>query len=278
VEQAPSTLRRWDPIVKLTHWGIVVAVIGNALVTREGSGWHIWLGYGLVALLALRLLWGLIGPAEARFSAFPPSPARAFEHIGEIGRGEVHQHRSHNPLGALMAYAIWGTLLVIAGTGIAMSGPPPADPWAKRDEHGAARSEADEAKDENESRERPSASAAGTGENGERQERGESEEHEQAERQDGPRQPPAVAPAPAATALPVAAGSPPPLRAVSVAVGEGAEDEEEEEEGGLGEVHELAVNLLYVLIALHLAGVLFETRRAGQQIVRAMIPGGSRRN
>ena len=43
--------RRWDPIVKLTHWGVVTAVIANAIFTEEGSGWHIWVGYGLAALL-----------------------------------------------------------------------------------------------------------------------------------------------------------------------------------------------------------------------------------
>lgn len=201
--------KRWDPIVKLTHWGIVAAVIGNALVTEEGSGWHIWIGYGLAALLALRLLWGLVGPREARFAAFPPSLARASHHLGEIRRGEVTHHASHNPLGALMVYAIWATLLVVIGTGVAMSGPPPADPWTERDEHGE-------------------------------QATAEAEEHgeEAEEREEG---------------------------------GEG-----EEEEGPLGELHELAVNLLYVLIALHLMGVVFETRRSGPQIARAMLPGGKR--
>jgi cytochrome b len=197
--------KRWDPIVKLTHWGVVAAVIGNALVTEEGSGWHIWIGYGLAALLALRLLWGLVGPREARFTAFPPSLARASHHLGEIRRGEVTQHASHNPLGALMVYAIWGTLLVVIGTGVAMSGPPPADPWAERGEHGeqVGGAEAEEAE--------------------EREERGEGEE-----------------------------------------------------EGPLGELHEIAVNLLYVLIALHLMGVMFETRRSGPQIARSMLPGGKR--
>lgn len=203
------TAKRWDPIVKLTHWGIVAAVIGNALVTEEGSGWHIWIGYGLAALLALRLLWGLVGPREARFAAFPPSLARASHHLGEIRRGEVTHHASHNPLGALMVYAIWGTLLVVIGTGVAMSGPPPADPWAMRGEHG----------------EQASAEAEEHGEEAEEREEG----------------------------------------------GEG-----EEEEGLLGELHELAVNLLYVLIALHLMGVVFETRRSGPQIARAMLPGGKR--
>lgn len=197
--------RRWDPIVKLTHWGIVAAVIGNALVTEEGSGWHVWVGYGLGGLLALRLLWGLIGPAEARFSAFPPSPARAMAHLGEIGRGEVTRHRSHNPLGALMVYAIWGTLLAVIGSGIAMSGPPPADPTVE------ARHEGRESGHD------------------------EREEHEGGE---------------------------------------------EGEEGGeaLEELHEIAVNLLYVLIGLHLLGVVFESRRSGGEVVRAMLPGGGRRD
>jgi hypothetical protein len=38
----------------------------------------------------------------------------------------------------------------------------------------------------------------------------------------------------------------------------------EGEEKPLGETHEAAVNLLYVLIVLHLGGVIFETRRSGR--------------
>ncbi|HCF24533.1 MULTISPECIES: cytochrome b/b6 domain-containing protein [unclassified Novosphingobium] len=222
MEPSTELPRRWDPIVKLTHWGIVAAVIGNALVTEEGSGWHIWVGYGLAALLALRLLWGLVGPREARFGAFPPSLARASRHVGEIGRGEKVRHRSHNPLGALMVYAIWGTLLVVIGSGVAMSGAPPADPSAVRGEHG---------------------------------EGGEGEEHEEASA--GPGQW-LIAPARADEG------------------GEaGTEDEGEEL---FEEMHEIAVNLLYLLVALHLAGVAFETRRTGREVLGAMIPGGNRRS
>lgn len=115
----------WDPLVRLTHWGIMATVAANALLTEEGSSWHVWVGTVMAGLLGLRLLWGLIGPAEARFSAFPPSPSRAIRHLGDIASGRRAQHRSHNGLGALMAYAIWATLLVIATTGFAMSGIPP---------------------------------------------------------------------------------------------------------------------------------------------------------
>jgi cytochrome b len=54
---------------------------------------------------------------------------------------------------------------------------------------------------------------------------------------------------------------------------EAGEAVEHEEENPLGDVHDAAVNLLYVLIALHLAGVIFETHRSGWEIVLAMLPG-----
>ena len=123
-ETTSPTRRRWDPIVRITHWSIALAVLANALVTEEGSGPHIWVGYGLAAILGLRLLWGLVGPAETRFAAFGPSPRKALAHLREIRAGSVTPHASHNPLGALMVYAIWGCLLTIIATGITMAGPP----------------------------------------------------------------------------------------------------------------------------------------------------------
>ena len=103
---APSL---WDPVVRLTHWGIAIAVLLNALVTEGGSLTHVSLGWMGMALLLLRLIWGVLGPTEARFSAFPPNPAAALRHLGDVLRGQPRAHRSHNPAGALMAYAFWAT-------------------------------------------------------------------------------------------------------------------------------------------------------------------------
>ena len=272
MENTAPAPRRWDPIVKLTHWGVVIAVIGNALVTEEGSGWHIWVGYGLAALLGLRLLWGLIGTRNARFSAFPPSPSRAIDHLGEIGRGEVTRHPSHNPLGALMAYAIWATLLVISASGIAMSGPPPADPAAVSGEHGEG-GEKGENEEGEEARERqraaqPAVSAASTAPLARGEEREDEDERAEARERSAAK---AAAPAEVPAASEVAAD-----RLAAYAEGAGIQGEEEGGEEILEEVHEIAVNLLYVLIALHLMGVVFETRRSGREIVRAMLPGGNR--
>lgn len=130
--------RRWDPVVKLTHWAVALVVLANAVIMEEGSAGHIWVGYALAAILALRLLWGLIGPAEARFSAFAPSPRKALAHLGDIAAKRHTVHRSHNPLGALMVYAIWGTLLVIIATGVAMAGLLPASGTERRVEQSAS--------------------------------------------------------------------------------------------------------------------------------------------
>jgi cytochrome b len=192
--------RRWDPLVKITHWGIAAVVVVNALIVGEGSVAHIYAGYTLAALLGLRILWGFIGPYAARFSSFKPSPARALAHIGDIRAGRREVHTSHNPLGALMAYALWVCLAVIIASGIGMAGAPPAID-------------------------------------------------------------------------------------ASISTGQFVSDEyreetyggeAEESEGGelFEEVHEVAVNLLYLLIALHIAGVAFETVRSGKRTLTAMLPGG----
>lgn len=194
---------RWDPLVKITHWGIASVVVCNALIVGEGSIAHIYAGYTLAALLALRLMWGVIGTAPARFASFPPSPARALAHIRAIRAGKHEQHKSHNPLGALMAYALWACLAVIIASGIGMAGAPPAiDASISASEFV-------------------------------------SEEFREAEYGE-----------------------------------EGGEHEESQAEELFEEVHEIAVNLLYLLILLHIAGVAFETVRSGRHTITAMLPGG----
>jgi cytochrome b len=116
--------RVWDPLVRLTHWTIALAVVLNGFVIDEESLTHIWIGYVALGMLALRLLWGVIGSEKARFSSFPPSLSGALQHVAHLRRGEHPDHPSHNPLGALMVYAMWATLLFVCATGIMMESEP----------------------------------------------------------------------------------------------------------------------------------------------------------
>ena len=64
-------VRLWDPLVRLFHWSLVVVFIANYWFTGVspfGSKfWHRWLGYYAVAWLAVRLVWGFVGPPAARW-------------------------------------------------------------------------------------------------------------------------------------------------------------------------------------------------------------------
>ena len=122
-----KSLRRervWDPLVRITHWTIAAAVLLNGLIVEEESLAHAWIGYVAFGMLGLRLIWGFVGTEEARFTAFPPNPRAAVRHVADMLAGRRQNHRSHNPLGALMVYALWGTLMVVSVTGIMMEGAP----------------------------------------------------------------------------------------------------------------------------------------------------------
>jgi cytochrome b len=125
LEDTPPDL--WDPVVRVSHWVIAGVVVGNALLTEGGGTVHLWLGWiGMVFLIA-RLIWGLVGSAEARFAAFPPRPRAAIDHIRHLFKGAPPEYRSHNPAGAMMIYALWASLAIVIGTGVILT--KGATPW-----------------------------------------------------------------------------------------------------------------------------------------------------
>lgn len=234
----------WDPLVRLTHWSVAAAVLLNGLIVEEESALHQWLGYGAGALLGLRLLWGVLGPAEARFSAFPPRPGAALRHWAGLLAGRDQPHRSHNPLGALMVSALWLTLAVVVGTGIAMADPP----WLARPEA------AHESPGEGPQRAAPSASLAGNAAQGRGHEGRDEDEREEDEREEEREK-----------ADPVGGA------AVYGARLQGEDAQREAYGEVLEDIHESAANLLMVLAALHVGGVAVQSRLSGGRELRRML-------
>lgn len=111
----------WDAFVRLFHWTLVVCFALNAAVLDEDGAWHERVGYAILGLVVLRILWGIVGPRRARFTSFPPDLSAALAHLGEMSRGITHRHESHNPLGALMVYNLLATLLAVGLTGWMMT-------------------------------------------------------------------------------------------------------------------------------------------------------------
>ena len=113
--------RVWDPLVRVFHWSLVIAFAANALFTDPESNLHEWVGYAVVALIGLRILWGLVGSHYARFTSFPPSAKGAMDQLSDIATGRKRTHLGHTPLGALMIYNLLLTILAIGATGYMMT-------------------------------------------------------------------------------------------------------------------------------------------------------------
>lgn len=113
----PRDVAVWDPFVRLFHWGVAGAFVANAFVTEPGKPVHLGLGYGVAALVALRVLWGFVGPRPARFAAFWPRPADLRRQLAEMIAWKRAPHAGHSPLGALMILNLLVSLAGVAVTG-----------------------------------------------------------------------------------------------------------------------------------------------------------------
>lgn len=116
-----TSYKIWDPFVRVFHWALVVGFAANALFTDDESKLHEWLGYTIAALIAARLIWGLIGPHYARFSSFWPTPASVTAQVSDMATGRRRLHLGHTPLGAVMIANLLAVILMIALTGFMMT-------------------------------------------------------------------------------------------------------------------------------------------------------------
>ncbi|MGY3916212.1 cytochrome b/b6 domain-containing protein [Aeromonas australiensis] len=108
---------RWDPLVCLTHWGLAAICIGNLWVNEAGEEWHEWLGYGAIALVTLRLLWGLsFAKGHARLEALIPTRADFRQQACEL-RERLPPAPGHHGSGKLAVWALWLVVLATAGSG-----------------------------------------------------------------------------------------------------------------------------------------------------------------
>ncbi len=126
VSASKQQVKVWDILVRVTHWAGATGVRANLAFTEEGSNIHQFIGFTVVALVMIRLLWGLVGTKYARFSDFFPTPTRVKNHLNELKAHHVNnqsvkvEHLGHNPLGALMMFALWGAIIGLGLTGYLM--------------------------------------------------------------------------------------------------------------------------------------------------------------
>lgn len=82
---------------------------------------HIAVGYGIVGLIALRAIWGFVGPHHARFSSFVRSPRQVIGYLRNVATLRAARHLGHNPAGGVMIIALMIALTATGMTGYMMT-------------------------------------------------------------------------------------------------------------------------------------------------------------
>lgn len=115
-DAAPPAATLPDTVTRLLHLGLAVLGV-TAWLSGDWAGdykhaehlgfdVHRWSGIGLSVCLALRLVHGVIGPREIRFSQWLPyTPERirlAWQDILDLLQGRLPQRSSHQGLSALV--------------------------------------------------------------------------------------------------------------------------------------------------------------------------------
>jgi cytochrome b len=119
--RASETVRVWDPVVRLFHWSLVASFVTAWVTGDELQCVHEIAGYVIVGLLAVRVLWGFVGTAHARFSDFVYRPSAVIGYLIDTARRRARRYLGHNPAGGAMVVALLMLLAVAAASGIMMT-------------------------------------------------------------------------------------------------------------------------------------------------------------
>ncbi|MBU1359082.1 MAG: cytochrome b/b6 domain-containing protein [Gammaproteobacteria bacterium] len=104
-------MKVWDRPVRLLHWVLVLTVVPAWVTGGRTDSVHEWLGYAAAAVVAARLVWGVLGSRYARFRQFVRGPAWTLRYASAVAAHRAPRYLGHNPLGGWMAV----TLLACVG-------------------------------------------------------------------------------------------------------------------------------------------------------------------
>lgn len=108
----------WDIAVRIFHWSLVVLFFAAYFSGEEESLFHVYAGYGVFALVAFRIVWGIVGTQHARFSDFIYGSAATLQYVKSLFSAKPIHYLGHNPLGGWMAIALLVCLIGVCWSGL----------------------------------------------------------------------------------------------------------------------------------------------------------------
>jgi cytochrome b len=117
----PATVKVWDPFVRVFHWSLVTLFVVAYATGDEIEQVHVYAGYTIATLVALRVVWGFVGTRHARFADFVRPPREIVAYLRAVATLKAPRYRGHNPAGGLMILLLLLALAATCASGLAMT-------------------------------------------------------------------------------------------------------------------------------------------------------------
>ncbi len=115
-------IKVWDPLVRFFHWSLVSLFLLTYLTEDDFLDLHVLAGYLIMALIAIRLIWGVIGSRHARFTDFVRSPRVIKAYLKDVLWFRAKRYVGHNPAGGAMVIALLISLSLTLFSGLLIYG------------------------------------------------------------------------------------------------------------------------------------------------------------
>lgn len=108
----------WGRSIRIIHWMVAGGILLNRFALEEGDPPHRWVGYTVVALVLLRILWGIVagqGAVSFRSWSLRFSDLKTF-FKNHFSRNK-HDYRAHNPAASYTYLFMWTLIIGMGVTG-----------------------------------------------------------------------------------------------------------------------------------------------------------------
>ncbi len=113
------TVRVWDPLVRVGHWILAASFLVAFATEDDLMTLHSFAGYLALAVLTVRIPWGVVGTRYARFASFVHRPSAVAAYFRDILAFRPARHLGHNPAGGMMIVAMMLAMVLTGVSGIA---------------------------------------------------------------------------------------------------------------------------------------------------------------
>ncbi len=117
----PATVKVWDLLVRVFHWSLATLFLVAYATGDEIERVHIAAGYAIAGLIAVRVVWGFVGPRHARFGSFVRPPREVLAYLYDLALLRAPRFIGHNPAGGAMIIALLAMLTGTCITGYMMT-------------------------------------------------------------------------------------------------------------------------------------------------------------